>query len=80
MITAVQRWGNSLALRIPKAFAMETHLDNGSEVDVSVKGDSIVISPIRRRRYDLNDMLEAITPENCHPEFNSGTAVGREEW
>ncbi len=80
MITAVQRWGNSLALRIPKAFAMETHLENGSEVDVSVQGDTIVISPVRRRRYDLNEMLEAITPENVHPEYTSGEAVGREEW
>ena len=59
---------------------METHLDNGSEVDVSVQGDSIVISPVRRRRYDLKAMLEAITPENVHPEFTSGKAVGKEEW
>ena len=59
---------------------METHLDIGSEVDVCVKGDSIVISPIKRRRYQLKDLIDAITPENAHPEFETGKSVGREEW
>lgn len=80
MITAVQRWGNSLALRIPKAFALGAHIENGTKVSLTVEGDSIVISPVRRAKLDLNVMLSQITPSNTHNEVNTGTVQGKEEW
>jgi antitoxin MazE len=80
MTTAVQRWGNSLALRIPKAFALEAQLDDGAEVDLRMKGGSIVISRSRRKRYQLKDLLSKITADNIHSSIDTGSPVGREEW
>ena len=51
MKTAVQRWGNSLAVRIPRAFAQQTRLGSGTEVDLELKSGTLVISPVRKRRY-----------------------------
>ena len=74
----IQKWGNSLALRIPKPFAMQTNLSNGSSIDVSVVDGSIVLTPTVDEGLTLSAMLEQITPENTHAECNFGT-IGNEE-
>ena len=80
MKTAVQRWGNSLALRIPKAFADETRIHDGSEVELTLKGGALVIRPVRRKRPALADLLKQITPQNLHDEVSTGGPVGQETW
>jgi antitoxin MazE len=80
METTVQKWGNSLAVRIPKAFAEETGVYAGSPVDISITGDGIVIRRLRRRGVSLDDLLAGVTPENRHDEVDTGPAVGREPW
>jgi antitoxin MazE len=80
MKTAVQRWGNSLALRIPSAFAAETRIRNGSEVELSLKGGALVVRPVRRSRLALNDLLKKVTPSNRHEEVSTGASVGQESW
>jgi antitoxin MazE len=80
MKTAVQRWGNSLALRIPRAFAAETKIQDGSEVELSLKGGALVVRPVRRSRLALNDLLKKVTPANRHDEVQTGVSVGRETW
>jgi antitoxin MazE len=80
MITKVQKWGNSLAVRIPRSVAQDTHLSSGNSVDVAVQDGQIVIAPARRPRFRLDELLKGITPQNRHLESDSGIAVGREAW
>ena len=80
MKTAVQRWGNSLALRIPRAYAAETRIFEGSEVDLSLKSGALVIRPVVRKRHALPDLLKRITRSNRHESVATGKAAGLEVW
>lgn len=80
MITKVQKWGNSLALRIPKAFADEIGLKNNSSVEVMMKEESLIIVPSKELRWTLEQLLEGITQENIHHEWDTGPAEGDESW
>jgi len=83
MILQVARWGNSLALRIPGAFAKETHLVESSNVDVSVVDGKLVVAPVAdKQTYDLETLLSMITPENLPNErdFIESAPVGKEIW
>ena len=80
MKTAVQRWGNSLALRIPRAYAAETQLSEGSEVELTLKSGALVVRPILRKRFSLPELLDRITPENLHGETDTGAPQGGEAW
>jgi antitoxin MazE len=80
MQTKIQKWGNSLGLRIPKSFAAEAKVEAGSTVDLSVKDGELVVKPIRRRKYELRDLLKAINSRNIHREVETGDPVGREAW
>ena len=78
METKIQRWGNSLGVRIPKLVAAEARVEAGSSVEVSVDKGVVRIRPIRRRR-SLGELLRRVTPENLHREISTG-AMGREIW
>jgi len=80
MLTKVQKWGNSLGVRIPRSFAAEAEVEAGSTVDISVRNGDLVVRPVRRRRYALSPMLEQVTDENLHEEVITGAPVGREVW
>lgn len=81
MKSRVQKWGNSLAVRIPKALAEETELDENREVTFSVRDGDLIVTPVRRRRRPtLDELVDAITPENRHPETDWGPPVGKEVW
>jgi antitoxin MazE len=80
MNATIQRWGNSLAVRIPKAVARDTRLANGSVVDLTVQEGKVVIEPIPRPKYRLEDLLQGISKKNIHPSVDTGPAVGREVW
>lgn len=80
MRTRVQRWGNSLALRIPKTFATETALADGSEVDLALEDRRLVVTPVAESPVLLEDLLAGITPENLHGEIDTGPSVGAEAW
>lgn len=80
MDTTVAKWGNSLAIRIPQNLAKKIRIAEGSEVEFGVIDGSLVIKPIKRRRYSLDELVEGITPENLHAEIDSGVAVGNEAW
>ena len=79
MLTTIQRWGNSLAVRIPKPFALQTDLGENSEVDISLEGDRIVVSPAPKE-WKLDDLLVGITKRNTHKETSWGDRAGREAW
>ena len=80
MQTKIQRWGNSLGLRIPKSLAEEVHVEAGSVVDISVKDGHLAVKPVRRRKYELRDLLRKVNFANIHKEVRTGDAVGREVW
>ena len=79
MVTSIQRWGNSLAVRIPKAFAAQAKLSEDSDVEISLDGDTIVISPARRE-WQLDELVKRITPANRHREADWGSKSGKETW
>jgi len=80
MKTAVQRWGNSLALRIPRPYAAETRLAAGSQVDLTLQSGALVIRAVVRKRHALPDLLKRITRSNRHEAVATGKAAGREAW
>ena len=80
MLTKVQKWGNSLALRIPKAFAVDAQLENDSLVEISIVKGKIVITPIQAPSWTLDELLSGVTKENLHKEIDTGTALGNEAW
>jgi len=80
MRSKVQMWGNSLALRIPKPFAVEAGLDRDTPVEISLKQGRIVISKAIRNEYFLSELLNGITSENIHSEVDFGAPVGNEVW
>jgi antitoxin MazE len=79
MLTTIQRWGNSLAVRIPKAFAVQIQLAENSEVDITLDGSRIVIHPVAKQ-WKLDDLLARVTKRNTHEELNWGGKKGREVW
>jgi antitoxin MazE len=76
----VQRWGHSLAVRIPKSFAAETRIQQDTEVELSIDKGRVIISPLAPRVITLEELLEGVTPENLHGEFETGPTVGAEAW
>ncbi|MBW1981421.1 MAG: AbrB/MazE/SpoVT family DNA-binding domain-containing protein [Deltaproteobacteria bacterium] len=80
MKVRIQKWGNSLALRIPKAFAAETNLKQNSLVEISLVEGKIVVSRASETAYSLEDLLVGVTEENRHSEIDFGPPVGKEIW
>jgi antitoxin MazE len=80
MKSRVQKWGNSLALRIPKTFAAEAGFEKESSVDISLEKGKLVVTPVTKPEYSLEQLLDAVTPENLHPEIETGPAAGNERW
>ena len=80
MRTKVQKWGNSLALRIPKAFAIDAQLENDSFVEISIVKGKIIITPVQTPSWTLEELLADITKDNLHTEVDTGSAVGNEVW
>jgi len=80
VVIKILKWGNSLGLRIPKAFAKEAGVDEGSDVDISLDGDQIVIRRASTLRYRAEDLVSEIREDNIHEEIETGDAVGREGW
>ena len=80
MRTRVQKWGNSLALRIPKAFATEVGLQRETSVEVSLSDGKLVITPVTEPKLNLKQLLAKVTKENLHHEVDTGPATGNETW
>ena len=80
MKTRIQKWGNSLALRIPKSFAQEIHLEQGTMVEVSLQEGTLRVTPFAYPPITLESLLQQVTPQNLHQEVDTGPAVGVEVW
>jgi len=80
MQTKIQKWGNSLGLRIPRSFAAEAQVEEGAIVDLSVEGGRLLVRPLRVRKYALRALLKKVSRRKLHREVSTGKAVGREAW
>jgi antitoxin MazE len=80
MVTHIQKWGNSLALRIPQAVAREIGLDKDSSVEIALADGKLVVAPVVKRKLTLAKLLAQVTDENIHREIDFGAPVGREIW
>jgi antitoxin MazE len=80
MKTTIQRWGNSLAVRIPKTLAQETAFSEGDKVDLRADDDRIVLERPHPKHYRLSDLLAGVTKANRHAPVDFGPPAGREAW
>lgn len=76
---SLQKWGNSSGVRLPKRIIMAAKLKDNQLLTVSLKGQSIVLTPVKSADdFTLKMMLEGVTPEKVHREFDWGPDVGVE--
>ena len=75
----VNKWGNSLGVRIPQDIALAVGFGVGTVVNVEVVDNKVVISP-RQKKYQLDELLVGVTPELIGGEYDWGVPVGREVW
>ena len=80
METRVQRWGNSLALRIPKHLANAAGLECNTAVEIVIRDNDLVIMRLQKPAFDLDQLLALVTDDNVHHEMESGPAQGVEVW
>ena len=80
MKTRVQKWGNSLALRIPKSFAEEVGLRDNAAVELSLVGGALVVQPVAPQPLTLDELLRGVTDDNIPGEWHTGPATGKEVW
>jgi antitoxin MazE len=77
MKTVIRTWGNSLAIRIPKVFALQMGIDTGKEVDLLLEKNGLhIASP----KNNLHDLLRSVTSDNRHGETQTGAITGKEVW
>lgn len=80
MQTKIQKWGNSLALRIPRSFALDARLKQNSVVEISLEDGRLVIKPVVPAAYRLDMLMALVKPGNIHREMEVGKPVGKEVW
>jgi antitoxin MazE len=78
MTAVIRKWGNSLALRLPRALANEARITEGSQVELVHSDEGVLVKVRRKPRYQLSDLLAGVTNKNVHPETDWGRSVGRE--
>lgn len=77
-MATIQKWGNSLALRIPAALVEQLQAREGSAVDLEVREGELIVRPQERPRLQLSDLLKNCKPSQLHGETDFGPEVGRE--
>jgi antitoxin MazE len=80
MRTSIQKWGNSLAVRIPKSFANEAGLEKEAAVELSLVDGQLVITPVAKPKPTIKHLLAGVTKDNLHREIETGAATGKETW
>jgi antitoxin MazE len=74
--THIQKWGNSLAVRIPKSFAAGLRFGDGGLAEISLEEGAIVVRPDRDRLWALDELLAGVTDDNLHPARETREAGG----
>ena len=76
----IRKWGNSLALRIPKAFAADANFGDGTPVELTLVDGRLIAAPVRAPRVSLRRLLARVRREQLHEETAWGARAGREPW
>ena len=79
MKATIQKWGNSLAIRIPKNITKDSRVSEGSNIDIMVENGKIILST-SPKVYSLKELLKNVTNENIHSEISTGDYIGGEIW
>ena len=80
MVSRIGKWGNSLAVRLPKAFADEMNLADNASIRMMLKEGALIIIPDREPKSNLEELLAGVTEENIHGEWETGGPTGKEPW
>ena len=81
MNTKVQKWGNSLAVRLPSELAKKLSVTDGTSVRLTERNGVVELTRVKKpEAYSLKELLSRITPENMHAETDWGVPVGKEIW
>ena len=78
--TKIKKWGNSLAIRLPKTSVDLLNLKEDSLVSFDYDKNKIIIKPEKEKECTLNELVSKITPENRYEEVDFGKPVGKEIW
>lgn len=78
--THIRKWGNSLAIRFPQSLLAQLNLSENGEVEISLEKGRLILSPVKKPKYSLDELLTQITPETLHSENTFGKPVGKEVW
>ena len=78
MTVAVKKWGNSMALRIPRDMVRSLRIENDSLVELRIDNGTMIVEP--QRGSLLDDLVARIDPSNLHGEIDTGESVGHEAW
>ncbi len=80
MKSTVKRWGNSLAVRLPKDLAQTLELDEGSDITLEIVQDGLLVKSSKPQRPDLEALLRGVTRETIHDQTDWGEVAGKEAW
>lgn len=80
MEAVIKKWGNSPALRLSASLMKEAHLTLDQRVSVKVLRGKIIIEPVNRKEYKLEELVAGITADYSHAEYDFGKPVGKEVW
>ncbi len=78
MTVALKKWGNSLALRIPKDIANTLLVQNNTLMELNIENGVLIVKP--KKSHLLEELVSKINSENLHKEVDTGRSVGNEEW
>jgi antitoxin MazE len=80
MHVRVQKWGNSLAVRIPKPLAEDAEVKEGTVLNLAVFEGKVIATPVSKRKLSLKQLLAKVNRKTLHDEIDFGSPVGREIW
>ena len=80
MVSRIQKWGNSLAVRIPKAFADEMKVAEYASIQMMMREGALIITPMEEPKWSLEELLGGVTEDNIHGEWETGSSLGNESW
>ena len=80
MNTKVQKWGNSLGIRIPISITKSLNIKANTSIEIKIEGDKILMQPIKNIEYDLKKLISHINESNRHDEKEWGNPIGNEIW
>lgn len=78
--THIRKWGNSLAVRFPQTLLAQLNLQADGEVEISIEEGRLVLSPVKKPKYTLDELLAQIDPKSVHDEIDFGESLGKEVW